>query len=114
MELRLHVTSKSTWKALERDTAKEIGGVRNGNRGAATADAENAHLVVECKSWSRPPARVVGALRQAELAARNGDKVPVARIHTLRKDKAGDLAVLRWSVLLDLMRMAGIAKGVEE
>lgn len=99
--------SKSTWKALERKTAKEIGGVRNGNRGAATADAESSRLAVECKSWSRLPAKVEEALQQAEKAARNGELLPIARIHRKGGRGADDLAVVRWSTILRLLEVAG-------
>lgn len=104
--------SRSTWKRLERVTAAQIGGKRNGATGLATADAESAQVVVECKSWSAPPKRVVDALLQAERAAK-GAKFPVARIHTKNKDGDGDLAVVRWSKMLELLRGAGLVEGSE-
>ena len=101
--------SRSTWKRLERETAKQIGGVRNGNRGIATADAESGNLAIECKSWSRPPERVEAALVQAELAAdAAGGLLPVARIHTKGGRTDNDLAVVRWHVLVNLLRDAGL------
>lgn len=99
--------SRSTWKRLERETAKQIGGVRNGNRGVATADAESGNLAIECKSWSRPPERVEAALVQAELAAGEG-KLPIARIHTKGGRTDNDLAVVRWHVMVNLLRDAGL------
>mgnify|MGYP001407215788 CR=1 FL=1 len=99
--------SRSTWKALERRTAVEIGGIRNGMTGLATADAESDNLVVECKSWSSMPKRVVDALKQAERAS-GGTKVAVARIHAKNKDGDNDLAVVRWSVMIKLLRHAGL------
>lgn len=104
--------SSSTWKRLERETAKQIGGVRNGNRGAATADAENDVLAVECKSWATLPAKVEAALLQAESAARNADGLlPVARIHRKGQKGDNDLAVVRWHVMLKLLTDAGFIKG---
>lgn len=101
--------SRSTWKKLERDTARQIGGVRNGNRGVATADAESGNLAIECKSWSRPPERVESALVQAELAAdAAGGLLPIARIHAKGGRKDNDLAVVRWHVMVNLLRDAGL------
>ena len=94
--------SRSTWKRLERKTAKEIGGQRSGNKGKAAADAYNDWLTVECKSWAKGPKRVLSALRQAENEA--GDtKIPVARIHELGCRGDADLVVMRWGTFAKLV-----------
>jgi hypothetical protein len=93
--------SKSTWKRVERRTAADLGGRRNGNTGAATADVDAGLFCVECKSWRRPAERIEAALRQAEAARRPG-QIAIARIHTVGKHNSQDLAVMRWSDFLDL------------
>ena len=94
--------SRSTWKRLERKTAKEIGGTRSGNKGVAAADAYNDWLVVECKSWSSEPSRIVAALKQAEAAA-TAVQVPIARIHKVGSRGDTDLVVMRWSTFAKLV-----------
>ena len=94
--------SRSTWKRLERKTAKEIGGQRSGNRGKAAPDAYNDWLTVECKSWSSEPSRIVAALKQAESAATEM-QVPIARIHKVGSRGDTDLVVMRWSTFAKLV-----------
>lgn len=93
---------KRTWQRHEQRVAQALGTQRTGNQGAATADVVSADgwLVVECKSWRRLPVSVVGALEQAERAARR-DQLPIAVLHQVGARSAHDLVVMRWSQFQD-------------
>ena len=93
---------KTTWQRHERHVAAAVGGSRTGNSGAAGADVVTDAYSIECKSWRRLPAKVVAALRQAEVSA-TGERVAVAVLHEVGARHDEDLVVLRWRDFADLL-----------
>lgn len=91
---------KRTWQRHEQAVARAFGarragaGAQNGRDGGA--DMVTDWLAAECKSWRTLPARVVGALKQAERAAGDG-QLAIAVIHRVGARRADDLVVMRWS-----------------
>ena len=87
------MTSRSTWQRHERATARRFGGQRTG-LGVAGADVVTGAYSVECKAWQRLPAKVLGALQQAERSAQAG-QVALAIIHETGARRDSDLVIMR-------------------
>lgn len=69
-----------TWKAVERRVAELLGGVRVGNRGAATEDVEHVVFSVEVKHRKNLPQIVAESYDQCRRNAKAG-KVPLVVLH---------------------------------
>lgn len=70
----------TTWKALERRIARQLGGKRVGNTGRSTPDIESEWLIVECKQRESLPRWLVEALAQARGYA-SEEKLPILVLH---------------------------------
>lgn len=89
----------STWKAAERQAARDIGGQRTGNLGRAAPDAASDWAVAEVKSRKALPAWLKSAVVQAEGAATmyTTPRLPIVRLHEVDGRYCDDLIVLRAS-----------------
>ena len=95
------MTSSSTWQRHERHLANAFGGQRT-RLGAPGADVVTGDWAVEAKAWGKLPAKVLGALQQAERSAQAG-QVALAVIHQVGQRRDSDLVVMRWRTLCELM-----------
>ena len=95
------MTSRSTWQRHERHIARQFG-VQRAQLYQPGADVVTPLWSVECKAWQRLPAKVLGALQQAERSAQAG-QVALAIIHETGQRRADDLVIMRWR---DFERMA--------
>jgi GAF domain-containing protein len=69
-----------TWKAVERQIARRLGGQRVGVTGRSTADVIGAWFVAEIKYRKTLPQWLKDALAQARAAA-NDQQLPIAVLH---------------------------------
>jgi hypothetical protein len=87
------------WKACERRVAELLGGrcipVTGRQRGDAP-DIEHEALSIEVKSRKALPAWLLGALKQAQAASKNG-RVPAVVLHQDHKPYTESLVLLRLS-----------------
>lgn len=88
------MTSRSTWKGLERKAAKKLGGTRNPLSGReslhTSGDVIHKDLYVECKlraQWS-----VLSLYREVKEEAKKEGKIPILVLK--EKGKHGELVVL--------------------
>ena len=96
--------SRSTnWKEHERRTARRLSGVRNGNRGTATADVEAGAWAVECKSRKQLPTWLLDAMAQAKRNATRGT-VGIVVLHKVGQRSDNDIVCL---TMADFQAIAG-------
>lgn len=95
------MTSRSTWQRHERHIARQFGAQR-APLGVAGADVVTGAYSIECKAWQRLPAKVLGALQQAERSA-TGNQIALAVLHQTGARRDSDLVIMRWR---DFERMA--------
>lgn len=73
----------TTWKRVERDVAKRVGGERvpvSGRQRGDAPDIRHEHLSLEVKHRKALPAWMHDAMRQAEASAKPG-QLPMAVFH---------------------------------
>ena len=66
------IMADKTWKAVEREIARRLGGQRMGCTGQATADVITPSLAIEVKTRRRLPSWLLDAIEQAVAAASEG------------------------------------------
>jgi hypothetical protein len=81
------------WKAMEKETAKRLGGKRVGITGLETPDVVTDWCVAECKERERLPKWVVDAMNS--ICAKAGDKLPILILHQLHSHRDNDLVVMK-------------------
>jgi len=96
--------NRRTWQRHERRIAAALGAERTPLY-APGADVVTAEWSLECKAWSKLPARVVDALAQAERSASAG-QTAAAVIHQVGQRTGNDLVVMRWADFERLIREA--------
>ena len=83
-----------TWKAVEREIARRLGGHRLGCTGQATADVITNSLAVEVKTRKTLPHWLLDAIGQAVGAASDG-RLPIVVLHEKGQRHDNDLVVMR-------------------
>ena len=83
-----------TWKAVEREIARRLGGRRVGCTGQATADVETPWLAAEIKTRKLLPRWLLDAIEQAVGAADDG-RLPIVVLHQKGHRHDNDIVVLR-------------------
>ena len=86
-----------TWKKVEREVARRIGGTRvpvTGRGRGSAPDIEHEWLSVEVKSRKSVPAWIREALLQAQASNISDKKLPVAFIHQVGMNHNKDLVVI--------------------
>lgn len=72
------MTSRSTWKRFERETARLFGGTRSGATGFASSDVKGVEgFAIECKYRTKLPVFLVKILQQAESAMGARGRIPI-------------------------------------
>ena len=97
------------WKACERRIAELLGGRRvpvTGRQRGDAPDIEHEALSIEVKSRKSLPAWLMGALRQAQTASKNG-KMPVVVLHQDHTPYTESLVLLRLSDFVDYLKGEG-------
>ena len=88
----------TTWKAVEREVARRLGGRRvpiTGRQRGDVPDIEHDWLAIEVKHRGKLPAWLENAMQQAELCSENGRKLPIAVLHEAGQWHGYDLVVMR-------------------
>lgn len=87
----------TTWKHVERELARLLGGRRvpvTGRQRGSAPDIEHPWLSLEVKHRKTIPRWLLDALAQAEASKRDG-QLPVAILHQHRMEYADSLVVVR-------------------
>jgi hypothetical protein len=103
---------KATWKAVERELARRLGGERipvNGRRRGSAPDIAHDTLSLEIKHREALPAWLHDAMAQA-VASKRGTQIPVVILHECRSRHEDDFVILRLGDFID----AYIDKGWSE
>ena len=74
------IMADKTWKAVEREIARRLGGQRMVCTGQATADVITLSLAVEVKTRRRLPSWLLDAMAQV-VAAAGADRLPILVLH---------------------------------
>ena len=93
-----------TWKAVEREIARRLGGHRVGCTGKATVDVVSDWLTIEVKTRKALPIWLLDALDQAARASDDG-RLPVVILHQTGQRHDGDLVIMRLGDFEELVTM---------
>ena len=98
--------SNGRWKAIEREFAEEIGGVRvpiNGRIRGSARDIENEIWAVEVKAGKTAASKIPVAIDQARACTEGTDKIPLVLIYkSTQGKKALKFAVIPFPEFLEV------------
>jgi len=95
-----------TWKRIEREVAKHLGGVRvpvSGRQRGDSPDVLHPVFSVEVKHREYLPAWLFDAMHQAEASTR-GEQVPLVILHQKGMSVPMSFAVIRFSDLIAMSK----------